>query len=58
MASAQKWGGVQKKMMAKSKIGAQARESVTADHPISTGAAPAAPPMTILLVDLRFSHSV
>ena len=58
MASAQKCGGVQKKMMANSSTGGQASESVTADHPMSTGAAPAAPPMTMLLVDDRFNHSV
>ena len=44
--------------MAKSSHGAHASELVTADQPISTGAAPAAPPMTMLLVEVRFSHSV
>ena len=58
MASAQKCGGVQKKMTANSTTGAQASWSVTADHPMSTGAAPAAPPMTMLLLEVRFSHSV
>ena len=45
-------------MTANSTTGAQSSESVTADQPISTGAAPAAPPITMLRLDVRFSHSV
>ena len=45
-------------MTANSSHGSQARELVTADQPMSTGAAPAAPPMTMLLFEVRFSHSV
>ena len=44
--------------MANSTTGAQSRLLVTAAHPTSTGTAPAAPPMTMLLVDDRLSHSV
>ena len=58
MASAQKWGGVQKKMTAKRTTGAQSRESVTLDQPMSVGTAPAAPPMTMFWLDVRFSQSV
>ena len=46
------------KMMANRMTGVQARLSVTAAHPTSTGTAPAAPPMTMFWVDRRFSHSV
>ena len=58
MASAQKCGGVQQNMATNSTIGAQASESVTAAQPTSTGTAPAAPPMTMFCVLVRFSHSV
>ena len=39
-------------------LDAQLNEFVTDDHPISTGAAPAAPPITMLRSDVRFSHRV
>ena len=58
MARAQKWGGVQAKMMAKSTTGAQLRVPVTAAQPTSTGTAPAAPPITMFWVDVRFSQRV
>ena len=58
MASAQKWGGVQKKMTPKRTTGAQARLPVTAAQPTRTGTAPAAPPITMFCVDVRFSQSV
>ena len=58
MARAQKCGGVQRKMTAKSTTGAQARLPVTAAQPTSTGTAPAAPPMTMFWVDVRFSQIV
>jgi hypothetical protein len=45
-------------MTANSTTGAHDSEPVTADQPISTGAAPAAPPMTMLRLDVRLSHSV
>ena len=46
------------KMMAKSTTGAQARLSVTAAHPTSTGTAPAAPPITMFCVERRLSQRV
>ena len=58
MARAQKCGGVQKKMMAKRITGAQSRVPVTALQPIRVGTAPAAPPITMFRVDVRFSQSV
>ena len=58
MASAQKCGGVQKNMTTNRTTGAQASESVTAAQPTSTGTAPAAPPMTMLCVLVRFSQIV
>ena len=58
MASAQKWGGVQMKMMRNMTRGAQSSSLRTAAQPISTGAAPAAPPITMFWVDVRLSHSV
>ncbi len=42
--------------MAKSTTGGQSSVLVTADQPTSTGTAPAAPPMTMLAVELRFSQ--
>jgi hypothetical protein len=45
-------------MMAKSTIGAQPSEFVTAAQPTSTGTAPAAPPITMFWLDERLSHSV
>ena len=38
--------------------GAQSRLPVTEAQPTSTGTAPAAPPITMLLVDERLSQSV
>ena len=58
MASAQKCGGVHRKMATKSTTGGQARPSVTAAHPTSTGTAPAAPPITMFWVEVRFSQIV
>ena len=58
MASAQKCGGVQKNIAANSTIGASASEFVTAAQPTSTGTAPAAPPITMFCVLVRFSHIV
>ncbi len=49
---------VSQKMMAKSSIATQDSEFVTAVQPIRTGTAPAAPPMTMLWVDVRFSQRV
>ncbi len=46
------------KMTPKSTTGAHASELVTAAHPTSTGMAPAAPPMTMFCLLVRFSHSV
>jgi hypothetical protein len=43
-------------MTAKSTIGAHDRLPVTAAHPMSTGAAPAAPVTTMLLLQLRPSR--
>ncbi len=45
-------------MMANRTTGAQSRVPVTELHPISTGAAPAAPPITMLRVEVRFSQRV
>ena len=56
--SAQKCGGVQKKMMRNIQIAVQPIVPVTAAQPISTGTAPAAPPITILCGVLRLSHMV
>ena len=58
MARAQKCGGVQQNITTNSTIGAQASEPVTAAHPTSTGTAPAAPPMTMFWVLVRFSQIV
>ena len=58
MASAQKCGGVQRNMTANSTTGVQPAMSCTAAQPTSTGTAPAAPPMTMFWVLVRFSHSV
>ncbi len=58
MASAQKCGGVQKNITPNSTTGAQVSESLTAAHPTSTGTAPAAPPMTMFCVLVRFSQIV
>ena len=58
MASAQKCGGVQKKTIANAIHASSESVPVTAAQPTSTGAAPAAPPMTMFWADDRFSHSV
>ena len=58
MASAQKCGGVHRNITTNSITGVHARLSVTAAQPTSTGTAPAAPPMTMFWVLVRFSHSV
>jgi len=58
MARAQKWGGVQTKIMANRIQGAQPSEPVTAAQPTRTGTAPAAPPITMFWRDVRLSHSV
>ena len=39
-------------------MGGQSTVVVTDDHPIKTGTAPAAPPMTMLLVEDRLSHKL
>ena len=46
------------KMTANRTTGAQASESVTAAQPTSTGMAPAAPPITMFCLLVRFSHRV
>jgi hypothetical protein len=58
MASAQKCGGVQRKITTNRTIGGQASPPVTAVQPMSTGTAPAAPPMTMFCVDVRFNQIV
>jgi hypothetical protein len=58
IASAQKCGGVQKKMTPKRRNGVHASELRTAAQPTRTGTAPAAPPMTMFDVEDRLSQSV
>ena len=58
MASAQKCGGVHRNITANSTTGAHATLFWTAAQPTSTGMAPAAPPMTMFCVLVRFSQSV
>ena len=58
MASAQKCGGVQKKITANRTTAGRPTVPVTADQPTSTGKQPAAPPMTMLDAVRRFSPSV
>ena len=58
MASAQKCGGVQKKMTANSTTAGRLTVPVTADQPTRTGKHPAAPPMTMLDGVRRFSPIV
>ena len=58
MASAQKCGGVHRNITTNSTTGAQVTSLRTAAQPTSTGTAPAAPPMTMFCVLVRFSHSV
>ena len=45
-------------MRANRTTGVHARLSVTAAHPTNTGTAPAAPPMTMFWLLVRFSHNV
>ena len=45
-------------MATNSTTAGQSSEPVTAAHPTSTGTAPAAPPMTMLWVLVRFSQIV
>ena len=56
--SAQKWGGVQKKTIAKRKRAVPLSPPVTAAQATSGGTAPAAPPMTMFCGVVRFSQSV
>ena len=56
MASAQKCGGVHTKMIVNRTSGAIPSESRTAAQPTSTGTAPAAPPITMFCLDVRFSQ--
>ncbi len=58
MESAQKCGGVQKNTMANRTQAGGATVPVTAAQPTSTGAAPAAPPMTMFWGVERLIHSV
>ena len=58
MASAQVWGGVQRKTTRKSTKGAQASRSVTAVQPIRVGKQPAIPPQTVFCQVRRLSHNV
>ena len=58
MASAQKCGGVHRNITTNSTTGVQATSLRTAAHPTSTGTAPAAPPITMFWVLVRFSHNV
>ena len=58
MARAQKCGGVQRKITTKRTTAGQARPPVTAVQPMSTGTAPAAPPITMFWVEVRFSQIV
>ena len=57
-ARAQKWGGVQRKIMRNSASGSSPISPVAAAHPITGGSAPAAPPMTMFCGVARFSHAV
>ena len=58
MASAQKCGGVQMKMMRNSSSAFGSMESVTAAQPSTGGAAPAAPPMTMFCEVARLRYTV
>ena len=58
MASAQKCGGVHRKITANSTAAGQLTVPVTAAQPTSTGKQPAAPPMTMLDAVRRFSPIV
>ena len=57
-ASAQKCGGVHRKMIRKRTTLSRLTEPVTAAQPITGGKAPAAPPMTMFCGVQRFSHIV
>ena len=56
--SAQKCGGVHKKITANSANAGEPRWPVTAAQPTSGGTAPAAPPMTMFSGVTRLSHIV
>ena len=58
MASAQKCGGVQKKITANRTTAGRPTVPVTADQPMRTGKQPAAPPITMLDGVRRLSPSV
>ena len=58
MASAQKCGGVHKKMTANSTTAGSATVPVTAAQPTRTGKQPAAPPITMLAGLRRLRPSV
>ena len=58
IASAQKCGGVQKKITANSTTAAQDSEPVTAAQPMKTGMQPAAPPQTMFCEVRRLSTIV
>ena len=58
MASAQKCGGVQKKITKKNATAAHESELVTAAQPIKTGIHPAAPPQTMFCEVWRFKAIV
>ena len=58
MASAQKCGGVQKKITIKNQNAVQESDSVTAAQPIKTGKQPAIPPQTMFCEVRRFSPTV
>ena len=58
MASAQKCGGVQKKITANITSAGQPTVPVTAAHPMTTGMHPAAPPHTMFCEVRRLSSSV
>ena len=58
IASAQKCGGVQAKMMRKSSSASACTTPVTAVQPSTGGAAPAAPPITMFCGVARLSHTV
>ena len=57
-ASAQKWGGVQKKISANISSDSMLMPPVAQAQPIIGGKAPAAPPITIFWGVERFSHIV
>ncbi len=58
IAIAQKWGGVQRKMIRNSATAARSVRPVTAAQPTSGGTAPAAPPITMFCGVRRLSQTV